>query len=181
MKKSFFLPLLLMLALVGCEDNNGVKGYNLLNEEQAKNFSVSSYIYETLYDPTIENFLPPYCILFADSFRCKAQYYPDNKKCLSKDYYYEIDYPYISLYNISGLYGWKIDKDGAWFVGYLTKDELEIEGIAGVLRFTRDTSMIVVDKSYCDFEFFNQEEPMEICTYKVEGDPNSLFPIQDIQ
>lgn len=176
--KLFFLFALCALSLVGCEDNNGVEGYNLLNEEQEKKFSVSSYIYESKYNlSSIDD--PTFIIQFADSFRCKATYWLSNTNHGSFDYYYDMEYPYISIY-YTYLYGWKHDEEGNFVVDYFTKDELKIEGLAGVLRFTKDTSVIVVDKSYCDFEFFNQETPMELHLFDRVEDPNSLFPIPDL-
>lgn len=182
--KKLLLPLLLF-ALVGCEKTDMYDKY-LLHGEQADNFSVATRIYQTREDygnisHDFNDFPPVYTITFADSYRCQASFWVDSKLKGCKDYYYELKYPYISIYSTTSgvLYGWK-HIDGNWQVGYLEKDELIIEGLAGILRFSKDTTEIIIEKPYADFGFFYQEATPMVLQSETITDPDALFPIPDI-
>lgn len=103
--KHYAYLLFIALALVGCEKNA-----QEADNTQYKDFSVATYMYyydswgghwdgKTTQSTDAE-------IIFADDYRCITAYCFSEGVKVSKAqrdtnyYYYELDYPYINLYNV---------------------------------------------------------------------------------
>ena len=122
-------------------------------------------------------------IIFADDYRCITAY------CFSEGvkgskaqrdtnyYYYELDYPYINLYNVYGFFRWDFTQDTA-FIRASTKEELQAQiiGEAGVLKFSTDTIALHIEEVHSNIPFFAINGTLDISENLVI-DPTMLFPI----
>ena len=124
--KHYAYLLFIALALVGCEKNA-----QEADNTQYKDFSVATYIY--YYDDwsfeswTIDSIPSTFGeIAFADDYRCatytRLDKHNERPKTQSDYFYYELDYPYIKLYNVSGFFRWDFTQDTA-FIRASTKEE----------------------------------------------------------
>ena len=126
-------------------------------------------------------------IIFADDYRCITAY------CFSEGvkgskaqrdtnyYYYELDYPYINLYNVYGFFRWDFTQDTA-FIRASTKEELQtqVTGKAGVLKFATDTTVLYTNEAFSARPFFsiNGEFNLEP-NWRIE-DPEKYFPVPQL-
>ncbi len=191
--KHYAYILLLAIVLVGCEKNA-----QEAENTQYKDFSVATYMYyyDSFYDSlgghwdgnTTQTTTAD--IIFADDYRCMTTYFfadwTEGSRSARRDtnyYYYELDYPYISLYNVADFFRWDIDSTQDKIVIRAdTKEELQtrITGKAGVLKFATDTTVLYTVETFSTMPFFSINVEFNIePNWRVEN-PEKYFPVPQL-